>query len=251
MALPWGFRRQLLYYAVAFVVFFVAAVIAWQIFFTNTPTCSDGIQNGTEKGIDCGGTCALICKETSRAPVVLWAHAFRTSDNTYSLAAYIQNNNPSAGARRVGYTFQLFDAKNSLVFSRDGETDIPPMNIVPIVVPSVDVGTRTVARTIFSFSENPSWDTIPKNTFPVLRTTNQILSPDGSRLSATIVNDTQIDAKKVSVIAVLFDAQGVALAASKSTLPGIDAKSSQDVVFTWSNTVPDVFRAEIIVLPSF
>ena len=27
------------------------------------PTCSDGIQNGTETGIDCGGTCATLVKK--------------------------------------------------------------------------------------------------------------------------------------------------------------------------------------------
>ncbi|MDC6388216.1 hypothetical protein PP182_05960 [Maribacter sp. PR1] len=30
---------------------------------TPGPTCSDGIQNGTETGIDCGGTCANACEE--------------------------------------------------------------------------------------------------------------------------------------------------------------------------------------------
>ena len=32
---------------------------------SKVPTCFDGIQNGGESGIDCGGTCALQCKVES------------------------------------------------------------------------------------------------------------------------------------------------------------------------------------------
>ena len=201
--------------------------------------------------MDCGGTCALVCKEATRPPVVLWSRAFRNSPNTYTLAAYVQNNNPGAGARHVGYTFQLFDAKNSLIIAHEGAADIPPVSIVPIIDPSVDVGNRVVARSIFSFSEIPSWDTVPKNAIPTLRIAGQELSQDGSRLSVKIENTSADDMGRLTVAAVLFGPQGIALAASKSTLPGIAAKTSQDVVFTWANGVPGVSRAEITLLPSF
>jgi hypothetical protein len=65
------------------------------------------------------------------------------------------------------------------------------------------------------------------------------------------MNDSLEDAKKVTIVAVLFDAQGVARAASKSTLASLARKSSETVVFTWPGEFRDIARAEITILPSF
>jgi hypothetical protein len=76
------------------------------------------------------------------------------------------------------------------------------------------------------------------------------LGADGARLSGTLVNDSLVDPGKVTVVAVLFDAQNVARAASKTTLT-VPKKSSQSVVFTWPQGVRDIVRAEVTTLSSF
>ncbi len=250
MALSWSIRRQALYYVVAIVVMAILAFFAWKIFLERTPTCFDGIQNGTELGVDCGGTCSLLCQNTTHAPVVLWARSFSVSPSKYTAAAYIENPNNGAGAKKVQYAFQLFDANNVLVVERRGTTDLPPVHIVPIVEPNIDVGTRAVARTFFSFSELPQWNSVSA-TLPALRLASQNLTPDASRLSATVVNDSLADSGPVTVAVVLFDADNVARTASKTTLSNIAGKSSQSVVFTWPGGVQGIVRAEMTLLPSF
>jgi len=238
-------RRQILYYGVALLVAVILVFAGWNIFFTKAPTCSDGTQNGIETGVDCGGTCSLVCKEVAHTPVVLWAA------KTYTAAAYVQNNNVSAGARRVRYTFQLFDDKNSFVVAHEGTVDIPPVQIVPIIDPNIDVGNRTVARVLFAFSDEPVWNKVSSDIIPKLRITTKELSSDGSRLSVTIVNDSVEDTARLTVAAVLFDGQGVARAASKAQLAEVAHSSSQDVVFTWPDGISDIVRAEVTLLPSF
>jgi hypothetical protein len=250
MALSWSIRRQLLYYVVAAIVGLILIAAGYKIFFTHTPTCSDGIQNGTELGVDCGGSCSLVCKNTARAPGIRWARSFPTDIGIYTAAAYVENPNSGAGARAVRYSFQLFDDKNILVAERDGVTDIPPISTIPIVEPNISVGNRTVARTLFSFADAPKWNIVSAKT-PDLRIGNQQLEADGSRLSATLTNNSLEDMGSVTVAAVLFDADGIARGASKTTLKGVMRKSSQPVVFTWPAGVPGIVRAEMTIVPSF
>ena len=152
-----------------------------------------------------------------------------------------------AGAAAVPYTLQLFDDRNLLVVEIEGSLDIPPVQTVPVVVPNINVGTRTVSRTLFTFTEEPAWR--KTGPLPVLRIQNQRLSADGSRLSAAVYNDSNSEARDAVAAAVLFDSQGIARAASLSRIQSIARKAAQEVVFTWSGGVPDIVRAEITVLP--
>lgn len=234
-----------MYTSVGGILAFMVLIVVYQTLFTAPPLCTDGKQNGDEHGVDCGGSCALVCQDEARAPVVSWARAFETAPQTYTAAAYIQNNNLGAGARRVGYTFQLFDADNKLVVARDGVADLPPVPTVPILETGINIGNRTVARALFSFSSDPVWQRA--GALPKLAMSGQTLAADASRLEATISNDSFSDVR-ASAIAVLFDADGVARAASKSTVT-VPARSSTPIVFTWGQPAQGIVRAEITLLP--
>jgi hypothetical protein len=145
----------------------------------------------------------------------------------------------------VGYTFQLFDDQNKLVVERAGTADLPPVPTIPIVETGINVGNRTVARALFSFTAEPVW--VKAGGLPKLSLSGQKLAADASRLEATISSDSFEDTR-ATVAAVLFDADGVARAASKSTLT-VPARSSAPIIFTWGMPATGVVRAEITVLP--
>jgi len=243
----WSTKRKRIILTIIFAVLIVFIAVSAYLIFHRAPTCFDGKQNGEETGADCGGGCALLCTQESRAPVVRWARAFRTSSQTYTAAVYVQNPNQGAGAAAVPYSLQLFDDRNLLVVEIEGSLDIPPVQTVPVVVPNINVGTRTVSRTLFTFTEEPVWR--KTGPLPVLRIQNQRLSAAGARLSASVYNDSNSEARDAVAAAVLFDSQGIARAASLSRIQSIARKAAQEVVFTWSGGVPDIVRAEITVLP--
>ena len=249
--LSWSARRQLLYYAVGIFLATILLFVLWQTFLTRQPSCQDGIQNGSEAGVDCGGSCALLCAEEARAPNILWARALETGPQTYTAVAYIENRNQGSGARSVPYSFKLYDDKNELAVEREGTVDVPPVSVVPVILPNIDLGNRTVARTIFTFSATPQWERVRADILPQVRITEQQLTADGKRLSATIVNEGLTEVRNLAVAGVVFDAQGVARAASVTVIGRIAAKASEPAVFTWGSEVADVARAEITVLPSF
>ncbi len=241
----------MLYMGVAGALALVALIFIWEYFFTAPPTCFDGKKDGNELGVDCGGSCALLCPSQTRDPLVLWARAFPNGPSTAAAAAYIENDNVNAAAKQVPYSFRFYDADNNLIIEHDGVADLPPLQTIPIVEPVVDVGNRVVARTLFAFSQPPVWYTVMPTSIPLVTVSNQELATDGSRLTAKLNNGTIDDVHNLAVVAVLFDADNIARAASKSVIPVVSHQSSTDVVFTWSPGVPNIVRAEITVLPSF
>ena len=255
MSLSWSDRRKYTYSGVVILLLLVLAYALYSSLFSAAPTCGDRIENGDEQGVDCGGACSLLCSNQTKQPTVSWARAFltatSTSGNIYTAAAYVQNPNVGAGAHNVAYSFQLFDGDNHLIIERAGVADLPPVPVVPILETNINTGSRTVARTLFSFSGLPSWNLLVAGSIPRIELTNQQLSADGARLSLTLNNNTNTDARNITVEGVLFDGQGVALAASKSLVPMLAHKSVQNVVLTWPSGTAGVVRAEITVLPSF
>ncbi len=255
MRLTWSGRRQLLYYAVALAVLLVLAWGVYQYFFTAPPSCFDSVQNGDERGVDCGGSCSLVCPGDVHPLTVLWARPFAVSPpstssgqaGNYTVAVYVQSDNLSAGAKGMPYSFQLFDDKNSLIVERDGIIDIPPIETMPIIETNINTGTRAVSRVLFAFGTTPVWHT---TSISALRVGNEHLAQDGSRLTATVTNDTLSALQKVTVAAVLFNASSTAVAASKSIVT-VPKKGSREVIFTWPIGTPGVVRAEITILPPF
>lgn len=251
MLLPWGIRRQLLYYAVASVLLAVISYVVWVAFLTQTPTCQDGAQNGNETGIDCGGSCALVCADEAKPPRLLWVRSFPQAPQRYSAAAYIQNANIGSGAKQVRYSFRLFDDKNSLVTEREGYADIPPIQTVPILETNIDVGNRMVARALFEFTSEPTWKKVSADALPPLRIIDQSLTADGTRLTGALVNDTLEEVRDLTLVAVVFDNSGVARAASRTVIPRLARQSSEPIIFTWPTGFEGVARAEITILPAF
>ncbi len=256
MSVGWGTQRKILYISVSVIVISVALTASYLFFFNTAPTCFDGRQDGTETGVDCGGSCARICANQAHDPIVLWSRAFPVASSTdggtlYTAAAYVENTNVGGGAKSVQYSFQFFDANNSLILEHSGVTDLPPVQTIPIVETGIDTGKRTVARTLFSFSQTPTWNIVPAQDLPALSLADETLAPDGTRLSATVTNNSLIPVTNLTAVAVLFDAHDVAIAASKSLITSLPSHASQTVVFTWPQSAPSVTHAEITLLPSF
>lgn len=254
MQLSWSGRRRVIYAVTITTLSVIVIVFVWLKFFNAPPTCFDNTQNGTEQGIDCGGTCSLLCQDLASAPRVKWSRGFQNgAPNIYTLAAYIENSNPSAGVKNAQYIFQVYDTNNKLVVEKKGVVSLPPVQTVPIVEPMVDVGNRTVAHVEFSFNGSVPlvWQQVDSASVPALRVARQQLSGDGMRLDATIENNSIFDAPNVTLIAILYDTEGVARAASKSVVPTIAHKGSENVTFTWPTAAFNIARTEITILPSF
>src|SRR5574343_394328 len=103
----WSSRRKIIFLSI--LGGFVALLVAVPAFFLwhETPTCFDSKQNGDEAGVDCGGSCRLLCSFDAISPNVLWTRSFRVAPGVYSAVAYVENHNITSSAVAVPYVFKL------------------------------------------------------------------------------------------------------------------------------------------------
>ena len=150
--MDWATRRQILY---ATIVIAVVGGILYLIiapYFNQPPTCMDKKQNGTETGVDCGGTCPISCTFQLDEISVIWTRAFKVVDGRYNAVAYIENHNPTNVINKITYRFRFADKDNVYVGKREGETFIPAGGKFAIFEPAIDVGNSIPVYTTFDQS---------------------------------------------------------------------------------------------------
>jgi hypothetical protein len=240
--MSWASRRQFKYLTgFITVILLIVFAFTYKIIFKK-PTCNDQKQNGTETGIDCGGSCSLVCPEVAQEPVILWSRAFPVIDNNYNLVAYVENRNMNSGIVSVNYEFRVYDSNNKLLGRREGSTFIPPNQQFAIFEPRFFAGENQLKSVAFQFTSPLVWvqkdPTLQKQSISVK---NVIFddNPDTPTLSADIVNDSIYDIPAFDVIAILYDTNHNAINASGSHKERLMNNSSIPVTFTW----PEVLSA--------
>ncbi len=251
--MTWRRRRQILYIGVAVLIAGAGLTYAGYQYFSTPGTCFDRVQNDGEAGVDCGGPCARMCAFQSHDPIVEWARALEVATGTYDGVVYLENPQSGVGgaAYGVGYEFRFLDANNHLIIDQSGTIDIPAEGTVPVVIPDIETGNQVVSYAQFSFTTSPIvWTKLPPSDIPSLAVKDQTLAPDGTRLSASIVNETNGQVNNLTVVGVLFDANANALAASRSVISSIGPEGKDEAVFTWPQPTLGFVRAEITPLPA-
>ena len=138
MISAWSAKRRILYGG-GFVLVLAAVVgLLFFHFFYRAPSCSDGVQNGDETGVDCGGACTTLCSGQTLSPIVHWAKAFNVLGSVYNLAAYVENPNIGSSNPTATYDFKVYDASNILIAENTGQTFIPKNKKFIIFLPPYD-----------------------------------------------------------------------------------------------------------------
>lgn len=208
-------------------ILIIAGVSVWiyrgSIF--TTPTCSDGIQNQTEEGIDCGAICGISCeqkylKELSYSNL----NIYRLGDFA-SVYFDLDNSNQNFGLKNFKYTLDFYSSSDKLLKSVEGESFIYPGQNKDTTSGSkkiIEAGQRVVgsiASVKVSFS-NIDWR--PSLEFRSMKLENQNMktSKDGDFfvISGTIKNLVSFEIPQVVINAFLKDASGKILGVSKNEL---------------------------------
>lgn len=231
-------RRSLISGGTIFIVAAFLSVVAF-VSWHETPSCMDGKRNQDEEGIDCGGSCALLCRETVAAPSVRFVRALSAGESRTDIIAYIDNPNPRAASRNATFTTELIDTTGTVIDTRTGMVDLPPATTIPVFMSGFSFPTNTIARAFISFDESTiTWSTEQlQEDVPRVTDTNLTTSPL-PRLSAKITNDLPYPLYNVRVVAAIFDTAGEAMAASETIVPRMAANTTETVVFTWNAAFP-------------
>lgn len=237
--LSWSVRRQIFFLTVIIgaVLLFIAAP-AFLVYY-RWPTCGDGKQNQGEQGIDCGGPCPMLCKRETLDPVVRWQRAFKIRDGLWGATAYVENPNLHSIAYRVPYLFKFYDERNILIYERRGTTFIPPRKTFAIFESGILTGERIPTRTIFEFLKLPEWQRTSSDEPPLIISDRVLSAEEGSpRLTAVIHNQSLVSVGTAEVVAILFDEDDNAIAASKTVINDLSKGQTEPLTFTWLEPFP-------------
>ena len=252
MALSWAQRKQYTYLGViGVIVLFCIGLLVWP-YVTKAPTCMDNTQNGTELGVDCGGSCLRVCSFMTEDIKVLWARSFPVTETVYNAVAYIENQNTNSAVASIPYEFRLYDENNILVATRTGATYITPNAKSAIFEAGIDVGNRPPTTVRFRFlTETPTWVKFSQadiDAIPVLVKNQTILTPETTpKVTAEIFNRALVSIPDLEVVAIVYDKDNNALQVSKTVLARLLSNETKTIAFTWPQSFSgEAVRTELI-----
>ncbi len=239
----WSIERKRIIFSIVAIA--LITLVGTPLFFWlyNKPTCFDTKQNGDETGIDCGGSCRLLCTAES-LPLILNGdpRVLKISDKTFEVVVSVNNTNTFGEIYRAMYTFKVYGAQNIAPLKViEGETFVPKGMTFAIFEGPFVLGEGIVpTRVTFEWKEESLvWQ---KNVSPApelkvegLNLSREITSP---RLDANITNLSLESVSNIDLIAVVSDESGNIYAASKTFIETLPAGKTVPLVFTW----PEPFR---------
>lgn len=225
----------------------IALGIFWKLIY-RAPTCSDGIKNGDESGIDCGGTCKNICTLDTLLPIVYWSKAYNIAGEVYNLSAYVENPNNNSKNEKAQYEFKVFDANNVLINTRKGEILIPRNKKFIVFEPGFVIKNNVPKRVDFAFTSFAVWQKDVEVEPEISIKHGALVSTSTSpRIEGTISNLSNKNIDSVELVATVADSRANVIAVSRTFIDNLLNKSSQDFVFTWPK--PFNLGVEVCAVP--
>ena len=247
----WALKRQILYSTIVIIFLGTIGFLIAYPYINVAPTCTDGKQNGTETGVDCGGSCMKACTIQVDQVSVLWSRAFEVVPGRYNAVAYLENHNENTAVYKISYRFRFADKDNVYIGKREGETYVPPKGKFAVFEGAIDLGSSVPVYTTFQFTEEPIWVSVSKEEVNQLKVFVSDIKLENEntvpKLSAVVKNDSLYRIPEVSFVVILYDALGNAVSASHTYLDVLQGGESADLNFTWREPITTPIVAKEII----
>lgn len=230
-------------------IFLLVAIPIAYIKFYQAPTCFDGKQNQGEAGIDCGGSCTLLCLSQYVPLNVEWSRFYKVNEGIYNVLAYIENPNISAEANNLDYVFKLYDKEGVLLKERFGRTFSPASKILTVFEPDMRTGNLVPQRVEFAFTSPALWLKKESAETNISVTESTLTRLDSTpRLTTKLSNKTVNQIKNIEAVAILYNASGNTIAFSRTVIDALNDRESILVNFNWSKPFTETVAQTEIVL---
>ena len=227
---PWAFWRRVQYGLGVVSTVVVVSTVSFLLIYEDTANCFDGIINGDESGIDCGGSCVRICAASVTAPSVRWSDSFKIADGQYNAVAYVENSNSIAATESLGYTFTLI-SQGQVVAERSGVATLPPDSVYPIFEGRIMTDGKEVTETRFAIKPVNLWQPATMGIEQFQVTDIRLNGADTlPRLTAKIENTAIQPAQNVEIVTTLFNEDNEPLTASQTFINELAGREVKDVV---------------------
>lgn len=241
-----GFGYLLLVFLISFVGFNLIKPKA---------TCTDGIKNQLEAGIDCGGPCAPCEEEISIKDLeikdVEWVD---TANDNFDAVVTVKNPNSLLGVSTIKYRLKYFDEKNKLVKETRWLDDfILPEEEKYFLVQEIGVP-DSFTRIEVEFGDIVWKKFTAQQQKPRLEVILTELSnsfeqdPSGFyRVKGTLINESSLDCEAIKIKVVLRSGSGKLLTTNSQVINTVHSKEKRDfnIPFNSDYNMEKVEKVEI------
>ncbi len=246
---PWAKKRKLIVYGIILTVILSISISYLLGKLLKDPTCFDGKKNGTEKGIDCGGTCKLACTNEYKDVKISWAKSIEISGDVYNIAALVENTNKDYRVD-IDYKFNVFSNQGTSIWTSTDKISLNPLEKRVIFKPFQYLGKNVIKNTFFEITNSKAY----KNTGDLNIDSRKITHYDYKVtnnipvLSTIISNNTPKESGKLEVVGIVYDKNLNIINFSNSIIDSIKPRKSKKVYFTWQKKFEqDVHTFKIFV----
>ncbi len=218
------FAKQI-FYGILYLT--ILALLAWGFYLIalkSPPTCSDGVQNGNETGVDCGGLC-VACEIKKLKPLSLSPATLFGFDRVYSVGAELRNPNMSFGAEDFSYEVNFYDEAGKILKTIKNKSFVYAGETKDIIEVGIKITEGIpVKGEIKIDAPGIIWEKTqdffqPKIT---LNKVNFINEKTQVSLSGSLKNSNNFVVSRIILSAFLVDKLGVKVGVSKTELKNLD-----------------------------
>lgn len=246
MPISWTAKKQITYFLFFVLVFAGFASLVWLKM--SAPTCFDNRKNQKEQGVDCGGPCSRECLGVVKELNILWAKPIEVKKGEYDVIAMAENPNLKLSAKSVRYQIKLYDGRNILIASREGQTFVSPEPKFAVFEAKISTGNRVPARAHLEFEKNIKWELYKGGTPNLLVVKKDYSDDPRPSVSATISNRSLEEAVNVIATAIIYDGDGEAVGASATKIELINGGEEEEIFFSWPESIGGQRDSEEIIL---
>lgn len=235
----WSIRRKriALYIVVGFLVIIIGVPLYF--FLKTTPTCFDGKQNADETGVDCGGSCKLLCSN-ALSPILIHGdpRILKIATSTFEVVASVENPNPLGTILKAGYSFKIY-SDQSLGPKKiiQGVAYVPKASAFVVFQGPFDMGGVTPTRVVFEWDPATLiWEKDTSVTPNISIDEPPMTGANNSpRIDATVKNMTLNVLNNIEFVVLVYDVNDNIIGASKTFVDSLNPNESTPIVFTWPN----------------
>ena len=225
------FQKQVI---IGIVFILLLGGIGYGIYYGITPkaSCTDGIQNGREEGLDCGIlACGKACEPAIMPLDIISSRLFKVGQGDYDFVAQISNPNVSYGASRIEYTLDAFNYHGA-TYILSGQTKW-------LVLTGLKISENTANTKLVI--NNAQWEKLdmPNNAVNfILRRKDYHPTARGTEMEAILYNDSNYDFDKVDVAVILFDDTGSVVGVNRTDIRTFVSKTERGFNVAWPFALP-------------
>jgi len=203
------------------------------------PSCTDGVQNQLEQGIDCGGPCSVTCDIAKLVPLSVTGtvSVFGLSSGKAVLLAQVSNANEGYKATQFFYRFLVHDSTGKLIETVSGSDSISALErkyVFESGVSSVFQKIGKVTMEVYDVSWKKAYMALAPQVAVISGPTTTIGS-DKITVSGSLKNQGSVEASDIAIIAVLYDAYGIEVFASQWVVSSLPASSAVSFTVIFPN----------------